>query len=178
MHPPSETVPIARWPKLPNFVFADAEMLPAPAASEFDVTEGSLSLSLAAAVRGRGVPLPKEAPWPRLTAPLQVASADAALPVPAATLFEIPEKTRATIQPFPVTMHHFAEGEIPAGAKVASAAAEPRGRRGRGSRQIRRVAHVAPAARTAPAAVQHQARAAAPAAKRSVHVASLKKRRT
>jgi peptidoglycan-N-acetylglucosamine deacetylase len=175
MHPPSETKPIARWPKLPNFVYAENEMLPAPAALDFDPTEGSVSLSLASAVRGRGVPLPKEAPWPRTAAPLQIASAEASLPAPAAALFQIPEKARATIQPFPISMHHFAEGEIPAGAKVATAS-EPRGRRGRGGRQIRRIAHTAPAAH-APAAAR-QARAAAPAAKRSVHVASLKKRRT
>jgi peptidoglycan-N-acetylglucosamine deacetylase len=175
MHPPSETKPIARWPKLPNFVYAENEMLPVPAGLDFDPTEGSVSLSLASAVRGRGVPLPKEAPWPRLTDPLQVASVDPSFPVPSATLFEIPEKARATIQPFPISMHHFAEGEIPAGAKVA-AASEPRGRRGRGGRQIRRIARAAPAAH-APAAAR-QVRAAAPAAKRSVHVASLKKRRT
>jgi hypothetical protein len=180
MHPPSETVPIARWPKLPNFVFAENEMLPAPAALDFDLTEGSLALSLASAdrVRGRGVPLPREAPWPRPAAPLQVASTDVSLPVPAATLFEIPEQARTTIQPFPISMHHFAEGEIPAGAKVATASSEPRGRRGRGGRQVRRIAHAAPAARATPAAARHQARAAATPAKRSVHVASLKKRRT
>jgi peptidoglycan/xylan/chitin deacetylase (PgdA/CDA1 family) len=172
LHPPSETVPIARWPKLPNFVFAENETLPAPAALDFDLTEGSVSLSLASAdrVRGRGVPLPKEAPWPRPAAPLQVASADAALPVPAAILFEIPEKARATIQPFPISMHHFAEGEIPPGAKLATASSEPRGRRGRGGRHVRRIAHAAPAA------ARHQARPA-PGAKRT-HVASLKKRRT
>jgi peptidoglycan/xylan/chitin deacetylase (PgdA/CDA1 family) len=172
MHPPSETVPIARWPKLPNFVFAENEMLPAPAAVDFDLTEGGLSLSLASAARGRGVPLPKEAPWPRPADPLQVASADASLPVPAATLFEIPEKARATVQPFPISMHHFAEGEIPAGVKVATASSEPRGRRGRGGRHIRRIVHAAPAA------ARHQARPAGTPARRTVHVVSLKKRRT
>jgi peptidoglycan/xylan/chitin deacetylase (PgdA/CDA1 family) len=172
MHPPSETVPIARWPKLPNFVFAENEMLPAPAAVDFDLTEGGLSLSLASAARGRGVPLPKEAPWPRPADPLQGASADASLPVPGATLFEIPEKARATVQPFPISMHHFAEGEIPAGAKVATASSEPRGRRGRGGRHIRRIVHAAPAA------ARHQARPAGTPARRTVHVASLKKRRT
>jgi peptidoglycan-N-acetylglucosamine deacetylase len=170
LHPPSENKPIARWPKLPNFVFAENETLPAPAASDFDLAEGGLSLALAPAdrARGRSAPVPREAPWPRADA-VQVASNGASLPVPASTVFEIPEKQRATIQPFPVTMHHYAEGEIPPTAKVASAD-EPRGRRGRGSRQLRQVAHAAPAA------AKHQARAAGPA--KRTHVASLKKRRT
>jgi hypothetical protein len=141
---------------------------------DFDLAEGSVSLSLASAdrVRGRSVPLPKETPWPRPAAPLQVASGDASLPVPAAALFEIPEKARATIQPFPISMHHFAEGEIPAGVKVA--AAETHRRRGRGGHQFRRVAHAAPSARATRTAANHPAR---PAARRT-HVASLKKRRT
>jgi hypothetical protein len=84
-------------------------------------------------------------------------------------VFEIPEKQRAAVQPFPVTMHHYADGEIPPTAKVASVR-EPRGRRGRGSRQVRQVAHVAPGA------AKHQARPATPS--KRTHVASLKKRRT
>jgi hypothetical protein len=91
--------------------------------------------------------------------------------VPAADLFDIPEKTRAEIQPFPVTMHHYAEGELPPSMKTAS---EPRTRYRRGSRvavrqRATRVAHVAPAA-----AAKHQATATG---KRAVHVASLKKRK-
>ena len=170
MHPPSENVPIARWPKLPNFVFAETEMLPAPAASDFDLTEGGLSLAPADRAHGRSVPLPREAPWPRADAAIQVASISASLPVPASSVFEIPEKARDVIQPFPITMHHYAEGEVPPTAKVASVS-EPRGRRGRGRRQVRQVAHAAPAA------AKHQAHPSAPA-KRTVHIASLKKRRT
>ncbi len=171
LHPPSEDKPIARWPKLPNFVFAEHEMLPAPAATDFDLGEGNLSLALAPAARGRSVPLPREAPRARAEVGMQVASNGASLPVPASTLFEIPEKQRAVIQPFPTSMHHYAEGELPPSAKVATAA-EPRGRRGRGrgGRQVRQVAHAAPAA------ARHQAHPAA--ATRRTHVASLKKRRT
>ena len=36
LHPPSETVAISHWPKIPNFVFADADMLPAPSLSDLD----------------------------------------------------------------------------------------------------------------------------------------------
>ena len=176
MHPPSETKPIARWPKLPNFVYASADMLAAPAASNFDVGEGRVSLALDRPKRG-GAPQAKDAPWPRL-GELKVASA-AELPAPAENVFELPEKARAWLQPFPQQMHHFAENEIPASAKVASSE-EPRGRRGRGGRHMRRVAHAAPAAakhQAAPAGKQ-QATHPAAGARRGVHVASLKKRRT
>ncbi len=177
MHPPSETKAIARWPKLPNFVYASADMLAAPDAANFDLSEGRVSLALDRPKRG--APLSKEAIWPKL-GELRVATA-ASLPVPAKGVFDIPEKARAWLQPFPVQMHHFAEGEIPASANVASSE-EPRGRHGRGGRQLRRVAHAAPAtarqhAAPAPAGRQ-QATHPAAGAKRSVHVASLKKRRT
>src|SRR6201999_789376 len=36
LHPPSETVAISHWPKIPNFVFAEAETLPAPSLSDLD----------------------------------------------------------------------------------------------------------------------------------------------
>ena len=45
-YPPSENVRIARWPKLPNFIYADSDVLTAPAASNFDLTEGGVSLAL------------------------------------------------------------------------------------------------------------------------------------
>jgi peptidoglycan-N-acetylglucosamine deacetylase len=175
MHPPSETKPIARWPKLPNFVYADADMLAVPAAANFDLGEGRASLALDRPKRGSAPP--KDALWPKLSE-VQVATA-ASLPVPADSVFDVPEKARAWLQPFPQQMHHFAEGEIPANAKVASSE-EPRGRRGR--RQVRRVARAAPSAarhQAAPAAAKQQAARPAAGAKRSsVHVASLKKRRT
>jgi hypothetical protein len=140
--------------------------LPAPAISEFDLSEASLAVALDPKNRTR-----PRTTWPQLAA-LQVASTDAALPVPAADLFDIPEKTRAEIQPFPVTMHHYAEGELP---PSMTAAAVPHSRRGHGRvalhQRATRVAHAAPAS-----AARHQA--ARPAAgKRAVHVASLKKRK-
>lgn len=170
MHPPSETKPIARWPKLPNFVYASSEMLAVPASSNFDLT--TMSVALGRGGKQGNAPASKEALWPKPDG-LQVAAA-ASLPAPAETVFDIPEKARAWLQPFPVQMHHFAEGEIPAGAKVASSE-EPRGRSGRGGRWGRRVAHAAPAAEKS--AARHQAAHPAGGAKRSVHVASLKKRK-
>jgi len=177
MHPPSEDVPIARWPKLPNFIYADTDLLPAPAASDFDLSEASLALALDPRNRTRQHGMPSQTLWPQLSA-VQVASTDAALPVPAADIFEVPEKARAAIQPFPVTMHHYAEGELPSSM---TAAAAPRVRHGRGGRlAVRQQARATRVAAAAPAAAaKHQAaRPAAAASKRTVHVASLKKRRT
>src|SRR6202042_1523725 len=96
LHPTSETVAISHWPKVPGFVFASAETLPAPAMSESDWRDGKL-LSLPESfdrprrlARG-AVPLPQQAPWPRLS-PSRIAST-ITLPVPAKTIFEIQEKS-------------------------------------------------------------------------------------
>jgi peptidoglycan/xylan/chitin deacetylase (PgdA/CDA1 family) len=169
MHPTSEDKPIARWPKLPNFIYAETETLPAPAANDFDLGEASLSLALASTARQHG----HQTAWPQLSA-LQVANAEAALPVPAADIFNIPEKARAPIQPFPVTMHHYAEGELPHVAEATGARGRHRHAPRFASRHQKasRIAHAAPAA-----ARHHQPARPASGAKRT-HVASLKKRRT
>ena len=67
LHPPSENVATSHWPKIPNFVFADAGALPAPALSDLDWGDGrSMTLAEDRAGRiGHGVPLPRSAPWPR-----------------------------------------------------------------------------------------------------------------
>jgi len=100
LHPPSENVAISHWPKIPNFVFAEAAMLPAPSLSDLDWhDERSMTLaeSLDHAGRlARGVPLPREAPWARQLQ-LPPVSTAIALPVPAESIFEIPEKSFATI---------------------------------------------------------------------------------
>src|SRR6201991_1758940 len=67
LHPPTEDVAISRWPKIPNFAFAGANMLPAPALADFNWL-GSEPLAFAepfdhAKRLGRGVP--REALWPR-----------------------------------------------------------------------------------------------------------------
>ncbi len=36
LHPPTETVPIARWPSVPNFVFAQTKTLPAPSLADLN----------------------------------------------------------------------------------------------------------------------------------------------
>jgi peptidoglycan/xylan/chitin deacetylase (PgdA/CDA1 family) len=102
LHPPSESVAISHWPKIPNFVFADADMLAVPALTDVALGDGQL-MDLAAPFdragqHTRGVPLPREAPWPRQW-PLLLESAAFTLPVPEQSLFEIPEKSFAAIAP-------------------------------------------------------------------------------
>jgi peptidoglycan/xylan/chitin deacetylase (PgdA/CDA1 family) len=99
LHPVSETVAISRWPAVPSFVYADTQPLPAPAVSDSDLYQGQLALTSPMKPRrlARGeVPLPQAAPWPRqwsLLAPNAVNT----LPVPARNVFQIPEKTHASI---------------------------------------------------------------------------------
>jgi peptidoglycan/xylan/chitin deacetylase (PgdA/CDA1 family) len=99
LHPTSENVAISHWPKIPNFVFANADRLAPAALSDFDSAEGDLLLRPEPFDRVnrhvRGVPLPQEAPWPREWL-LPASSAKVALPVPASTVFELPELPRPT----------------------------------------------------------------------------------
>jgi peptidoglycan/xylan/chitin deacetylase (PgdA/CDA1 family) len=99
LHPPTETVAISHWPKIPSFVFADAGALAAPSLSDLDWRD-ERSPTLAELLDhdriGRGVPRPQQAPWPRQW-PLPADSSDIALPVPAENIFEIPEKSLAVI---------------------------------------------------------------------------------
>jgi peptidoglycan/xylan/chitin deacetylase (PgdA/CDA1 family) len=71
LHPPTETTPIARWPAVPNFVFAQTKTLPAPSLADLNAQAAHQPL------------LPR-----RTKAQLDVAST---LPVPDRDLFAIPE---------------------------------------------------------------------------------------
>src|SRR3981081_4570442 len=93
LHPPSETVAISRWPKIPAFVFAETDLLPAPALSNLDWRDTDLAYR---ARLLRAVPLPQEALWPR-PSQLSQAGAPHALPIPAASIFKIPEAARVTM---------------------------------------------------------------------------------
>jgi len=111
LHPISENLATSRWPKIPNFVFASAATLPAPAAPDWvDGRLASLPESFERPRRlARGaVPLPQQAPWPRLS-PLQAADAAIAFPVPAEDIFEIQERSAATTQQAAVSSAHDAE---------------------------------------------------------------------
>jgi peptidoglycan/xylan/chitin deacetylase (PgdA/CDA1 family) len=93
LHPSSETVAIAHWPKIPNFVFADAEMLPAPALSDADWQDGVLMPPFAGAGRRARDAALRETSWPQPT-PIALDSAEIALPTPAQAVFEIQEDPR------------------------------------------------------------------------------------
>jgi len=99
LHPVSETVAISRWPAVPSFVYADTPPLPAPAVSDSDLYQGQLALTSPLKPRrlARGeVPLPQAAPWPRQWSLLSPNAVNT-LPVPARNVFQIPEKTHASI---------------------------------------------------------------------------------
>jgi peptidoglycan-N-acetylglucosamine deacetylase len=99
LHPTSENVAISHWPKIPNFVFAKTDMFAPAALSDFNGADGELLLRPEPFERMnrhvRGVPLPQEAPWPREWLH-PASSATVALPVPASTVFELPELPRPT----------------------------------------------------------------------------------
>ena len=94
LHPASELVAISRWPKIPKFAAAGPAVLPAPALSDLDWRNSAAEAR--APRRARGVPLPRQTPWPRHMT-LSPESPLAALPVPAASLFKISESTRVTM---------------------------------------------------------------------------------
>lgn len=104
MHPITETVATSHWPKLSSFAFAHDDMLPAPAISPSDQM-----LTLVERFDRRhprnGVPLPEEAPWPRL-AGLQPLTGTASLPVPAEDLFQISERSHKPITAMVQLPHH------------------------------------------------------------------------
>src|SRR6267154_1527922 len=54
-HPSPEAIAISHWPKIPNFVFAGADMLPGPALSDLDWRQGQ-SMTLAEASDHAGRP--------------------------------------------------------------------------------------------------------------------------
>jgi hypothetical protein len=172
LHPPSETVAIARWPKVPNFVFAETGMLPVPRLSHLDWQDSEL---LHGVRRPRGVPLPPEALWPRPSLPVQIIAANT-LPVPAASVFRIPEAMRVTLlaansptkRPEQTTASRAAEnlaGAVSSRSRVAAA-------------RSRHAAHQAPPPRAGHGAHGASKHAAAPSKPngRPVRVASLKKR--
>jgi peptidoglycan/xylan/chitin deacetylase (PgdA/CDA1 family) len=161
-NPPSETVPIARWPKVPNFVVAETAPLAAPGVSDVDSADGKLLLSPEALLRAKSRGMP-EAPWPSAS-DLPVQTVSETLPVPAEDLFIVPEDARAAFRTRPTRV-----------AVVDTSDDEPkRTSRGRG-RGRGRIAHVAPTRRVVHAAAKPATHAAA-TPRRAVRVAALKKR--
>ncbi len=171
LHPPSEMVAISRWPTVPKFDVAGPAALPAPALSNLDWHTADLGAR--GARRGRGVPLPPAALWPRQTA-LPPVGALATLPVPAANLFKIPDSARVTL--------------LAASARRATSTAQARstevssakfaGKSRRNAHAAQPSASVGEAAHTPQSADALPPRPAAQAKRnrRSVRVAGLKKR--
>ena len=151
LHPPSENIAISRWPKIPRFAFAETSALAAPQLTESWWNDGAvLGANFDRTKRSaRGVPLPREAPWPR---EIQVAQAGTAtLPVPAAGVFEVAEGLRVAMQGMPSSAQRAdqvrvvqAEAERP--AKPAPVAAR-NGRRAMAGKPVHPARVAAPANR-------------------------------
>jgi hypothetical protein len=92
-------VPVAEQPKLPTFVFAEAERLVTPAPADFSTPDGKSLLTAEPFDRVKPAVESVAAPstsWPSpITQPAQ--SAAVTLPAPSESLFELPEKTRAML---------------------------------------------------------------------------------
>jgi peptidoglycan/xylan/chitin deacetylase (PgdA/CDA1 family) len=147
LHPPTETVPIARWPKVPNFVFADANALAAPVLANLDAPDEELLQSAEPfehARRFHGVPMPREAPWPRAVT-LALGTTAVTLPVPEQSLFEMPQDGRAAfLSPSPHVALAADEPEAKTEAREApDGARHGRMHAGHGSRRTRRSTHAA-----------------------------------
>jgi peptidoglycan/xylan/chitin deacetylase (PgdA/CDA1 family) len=119
LHPPTETTPIARWPGVPSFTFAQTATLPAPALADLNAQ----------------TVLPQPLPH------RMVAQADAttSLPVPGRDLFAIPEGSLqvwlSTTLARRATTRLAIAGETPHASRVKAA-----------RRHGHRAAHAAPAA--------------------------------
>ncbi len=152
LHPPTERVPIARWPAVPHFVFAETRTLPAPSLADLNAQTEHQPL------------LPR-----RTKGQIDIAST---LPVPGRALFAIPEgsvevllsttllRRAATRLAMAAQTPHAARGKVAKDKVAKGKAAKP---------QARHTAHAAPAAPNHGA----QVKSATP---RPTRVASLKKR--
>ena len=90
---------ISHWPKAPNFTIAQTDAVARPALSDFDAADRDLLLQpepfdrTARHVRGA----PMQTPWPQDWL-LPVSSASGGLPVPAKSVFELPELPHPTAE--------------------------------------------------------------------------------
>jgi peptidoglycan/xylan/chitin deacetylase (PgdA/CDA1 family) len=115
-YPNSETVATRHWPKIPNFVFANTEALPAPVLSDSEWRDGKPVSLPESFKRSPGTaPLPRNAPWPRQPPSLAAGTA-ITLPVPAKNIFEIQERPSAATQAVVPSTRHAEELATPAGS--------------------------------------------------------------
>jgi peptidoglycan/xylan/chitin deacetylase (PgdA/CDA1 family) len=167
--PAPALVATLRWPKVPKFAFAGGAMLPVPAISNLDWRTSNLGEPR----RGRGVPLPPVASWPRQPAQPPAATL-AALPVPAASLFQIQEAALVTL------LASFARIPTPAAqarsTEVSAAKLEDKSRRPGAVAAAQAAVTTGQAVRAPQDAAGAMAPKPAPQAKRTTRVAGLKKR--
>lgn len=119
LHPPTETTPIARWPRVPGFVFTETRTLPAPSLADLNAQTEHQPL------------------LPRKT--MALANVAATLPVPGRDLFAIPEGSVEVLLSTTLSRR--------AATRLAMAAATPRADKDKAARSHgHRTAHAAPAA--------------------------------
>jgi peptidoglycan/xylan/chitin deacetylase (PgdA/CDA1 family) len=172
LRPPSETVAISRWPKVPRFAAAGPAALPAPALSHLDWRTSDFGARVARS--RRGVRLPTAALWPR-PANLPPAGTPAGLPIPAASLFKIPESARLTLLASPTRRVAAAQARATE-ASAAKAGGKPSRPGGKlAVRPLTPAGHGEPTPQSTGAPVAKPA-VSAKRNGRSVHVAGLKKR--
>ena len=121
LHPPTETVPIARWPTVPNFVFTQTRTLPAPSLADLNAEAAHQSL------------------LPRRT--MAEANVAATLPVPGRALFAIPEGSVEVL--LSTTLSRRAATRLAMAAETPHAA-RGKAARGKTARPQARHAHAAP----------------------------------
>lgn len=182
LNPASEMVATSRWPKIPNFVYAQNTALPAPDLSEFDWQD--------TAPKDRAQRRAwRDAQWSRR---MTLVLNDPLLPVPAASVFNLPESVRVTMLYSPPSARRVERAAQASreDARDIESQARP-GRAGKSRREIRaaairhpasakHVAHQPPhAGKTGKGAAKHAAQAKPvnkPGKKNAVRVAGLKKR--
>jgi hypothetical protein len=152
LHPPTETTPIARWPAVPNFVFAQTKMLPAPSLADLNAQAAHQPL------------LPHKT--------MALANVAATLPVPGRDLFAIPEGSVEVLLSTTLSRR--------AATRLAMAAETPRAAKSKaGKSRAPRTAHAVHGTPKHAAEAEGAApKSTAPksAAPRPTRVASLKKR--
>lgn len=147
LHPPTETVPIARWPRVPGFTFMQTATLPAPALADLNAQAVHQPL------------LPR-----RTKAQMDVAST---LPVPGRDLFAIPEGSVEVLLSTTLSRR--------AATRLAMASQTPRAAKSKGGKP--HAPGAAHAAHGAPKhAAQAKGTSPKGAASHPTRVASLKKR--
>jgi peptidoglycan/xylan/chitin deacetylase (PgdA/CDA1 family) len=181
LHPTSETVAISHWPKIPNFVFSETGMLPAPSLSGVDGLDGQLVPGEEpfdrAGRHAHGAAPPLEVSWPLPGNQSSLAPGDAAsaLPVPALSIFAIQENPRATAQSLLPPSRH---AELPADRETDGTAKLVSGGGSASRRTMRGKHHVGGTRRFAASHPTHRGGRVAAHARRSTlkHVVQIKKR--